>query len=246
MTPSRGRWAIRRRLAALLAGTGLLGCGLPQRDSSNPVRVLTAAAPSTAEDYCAWYGTRSGDLLYFGQSAFWSAMRAKRGDPRADLDRAGPQPIGRFDLRAERLLEAIEVGRGDNHSGVWDVLVTDGSLWYTTFFEAAGRLDLGTGQVTRLPELGTGLNEWTPGPEGSVLVTRYGDGETRSGSVLMLEEDGSLRAEWPLPNPPDVRIAPKTPGWDEARARWVLRLDGGEEVSGKYCLMATGCLSASR
>jgi len=152
-------------------------------------------------------------------------MRAKAGDPRADLDHAGPQPIGRFDLRAERLLEAIEVGNVDSRSGVWDVLVADGSLWYTTFFEAAGRLELESGQVLRLPELGSGLNEWTLGPERSILVTRYGDGATRSGSVLVLEGNGALREEWALPNPPGSSIAPKTPGWDSVQGRLWLSSD---------------------
>lgn len=224
---------IARWLASLLLGFGLPGCGLPLHDTASGVRILTARPPSAQENYCAWYGSQAGDILYFGQSAFWSAMRAKGGDPRADLDRAGPQPIGRFDLRAERLLEAIDVGSRESRSGVWDVLVTGRSLWYTTFFEAAGQLDLKTGQLRRLPQLGTGLNEWAPGPARSVLVTRYGDGATRSGSVLMLEVDGALREEWALPNPSKILIAPKTPGWDGLRARLWLSSDALSRVSGE-------------
>ena len=221
------------RLAALLLAGAIAGCGLPLHDTASGVRVLTAAPPSTEEEYCAWYGSRAGELLYFGQSAFWSAMRANKGDPRADLDRPGPQPIGRFDLRTERMLEAIDVGRADSRSGIWDVLVREKKLWYTTFFEAAGLLELETGQLRRFPELGVGLNEWTAGPARSVLVTRYGDGQTRSGSVLMLGTEGTLRAEWPLPNPPKTRIAAKTPGWDGKRARLWLSSDALTRSSGE-------------
>jgi cyclohexanone monooxygenase len=32
--------------------------------------------------------------------------------------------------------------------------------------------------------------------------------------------------------------------WDDASARWSVRLEGGEQVTAQYCLMATGCLSA--
>jgi cyclohexanone monooxygenase len=32
--------------------------------------------------------------------------------------------------------------------------------------------------------------------------------------------------------------------WDETTDRWAVRLEGGEEVSARFCLMATGCLSA--
>ena len=223
-------------LAASALGVAPTGCALPSHDGATHVRVLVAMPPSAKENYCAWYGDRAGDLLYFGQSAFWWAMRGKGGDPRADLDRAGPQPIGRFDLRSERLLASIEVGSGHSRSGVWDVLVAGHQLWYTTFFESAGRVDLETGEVERFPELGAGLNEWTPGSDGNVLVTRYGDGETRSGSVLRLDADAALLAQWSLPNPPGLRIAPKTPAWNPLRERLWLTSDalerGDDEVAG--------------
>ena len=211
-------------LACLLL-CACVGCGFPLRESASGVRVVTADPPSSRESYCAWYGTRDGDILYFGQSAFWSAMRAGGGDPRADLEHRGPQPIGRLDLRSESLLEPIQVGSADSRSGVWDVIVSGGSLWYTTFFEAAGRVDLAKGDIRHLPELGPGLNEWARGPGRSILVTRYGDAEGRSGSVVMIDAAGALRDEWPLPNPPGAVIAPKTPGWDAAHTRLWLSSD---------------------
>ena len=225
--PRRAPW-----LASLLFATAFAGCSFPLRESASGVRVVTAAPPSSRENYCAWYGTRDGDILYFGESAFWSAMRAGGGDPRADLAHPGPQPIGRLDLRTESLLEPIEVGSPNSHSGVWDVLVSGSSLWYTTFFESAGRVDLAKGDVQRLPALGRGLNEWTQGPEQSVLVTRYGNGEARSGSVVMIDAAGALRDEWLLPDPPDAVIAPKTPGWDAARSRLWLSSDALSRKAG--------------
>src|SRR5579863_734408 len=34
--------------------------------------------------------------------------------------------------------------------------------------------------------------------------------------------------------------------FDEAAHRWIIRIDGGEQVSAKFCIMATGCLSAAK
>ena len=34
--------------------------------------------------------------------------------------------------------------------------------------------------------------------------------------------------------------------WDEGAKRWTVRTDRGDEVSARYCVMATGCLSAAR
>ena len=65
------------------------------------VRVVRAAEPSEQERYCAWYGDAEGPTLYMGLAPFWSAMRDAGGDPRADLERAGPQWVGRFDLASE-------------------------------------------------------------------------------------------------------------------------------------------------
>ena len=63
----------------------------------------SGTAPGTAR--------RDADgVLYFGEAAFWSAKASAGGDPTADLQRAGPQLVGRFDLAGERWLPPLEVG----------------------------------------------------------------------------------------------------------------------------------------
>ncbi len=164
-------------------------------------------------------------ILYFGQSAFWSALRAHGGDPSADLLHAGPQLIGRFDVRAERLLAPLDVGQPESRSGVWDVLANaDGWLYFTTFFESAGRVDLASGRVERLPALGPGLNELARGPEGRILATRYGSGQDAEGdgSVVSIDPAGGVDAEWILVAPRGFRSAPKSVAWDPTRGDiWV-------------------------
>jgi streptogramin lyase len=182
--------------------------------------VATAPPPSELERYCAWYGTRHGATLYFGQAAFWSAFRARDGDPRADLLHEGPLPIGRFDLETETLLPPLRVDRPGSRSGVWDVLVhPGGSVFFTTFFEAAGRADPESGEVQHLDALGLGLNELAPGPDGGVLATRYGpgDGSDGDGGLVAFDVAGTLLAEWPIRASPGHQVAPKTPAWDPLR-----------------------------
>ncbi|MEE9608651.1 MAG: hypothetical protein V3U03_13000 [Myxococcota bacterium] len=185
--------------------------------------VHTAPAPSATERYCAWFGTRRGDILFFGQSAFWSAFEAAGREPRADLEQPGPTLIGRFDLRREQLLQPIVVGRPGDRSGVWDVLVhPEGRLWFTTYFEPAGVVDLSTGGVRRLGALGTGLNELAPGPDGSVLATRYTSGPGQPGAVVVIDPDGRRAAELPLRSPAGFTVAPKSVAYDPLRGEiWV-------------------------
>ncbi len=187
-----------------------------------PFLVLRADPPSPDEAYCAWYGRPHEGVLYFGQAPFWSSMR-EAGDPRADLETPGPQLVGRVDLAEGRMLEPYDVTRPDARSGVWDVLpLGDGTLLYTTFFETAGRLDLASGATTHLDGLGPGLNELAPGPGGSVLVTRYGGVDGGDGSVLVLDPDGTPRAEHVLDPVPDHVVAPKSVAWDPVREEiWV-------------------------
>ncbi|MEM7409892.1 MAG: hypothetical protein AAF430_06640 [Myxococcota bacterium] len=204
---------------------GFAGCALRPAPAvpAAGLHVATAPAPSESERYCAWYGTAAEGVLYFGQAPFWSAMRAAGGDPTADLHQPGPQRIGRFDLAEERWLPALEVGGPEKRSGVWDVAFHAGRVFFSTFYEPAGAVDPETGFVQTLG-LGGGLNEWAPGPDGSLLVTRYGSGhdEQGNGSVLRLDADGALLEEWPLSAPAGYRNAPKTPSWDSTRNEaWV-------------------------
>jgi hypothetical protein len=191
-------------------------------------RVQVAHAPSRDERYCAWYGAQGpGAVLYFGEAAFWSAKAASGGDPTADLKHRGPQLIGRFDLAAERWLPPLAVGDPDNRSGVWDVLAgDDGQVYFTTFFEEAGSVDPATGRVRRLA-LGGALNELAPGPDGTVLATRYGTGkhDGGNGDVIAFDHRGRTVKQWSLIAPAGYRVAPKTPLWDGLRGELQVTAD---------------------
>lgn len=223
---------MRRRPGLLFALLAAIGCGAagtaPQGTAPGPPpaapsdsrsgAIYTAPAPSGSERFCAWFGDRRGSVLYTGLSAFWSEMRAAGGDPRADLARPGPAWIGRFDLDVERWLPPIDVGGGadEDRSGVWDVLAhPNGRIYFTSFFGSAGYVAADGRRVVRLPEAGPYLNELALGPDGHVLASRYAaaDGEG-SGSLVVLDEDGHIVAEWPLRAGPDRRLAPKSVAYD--------------------------------
>ena len=61
---------------ALLAGCKALPTPKHDTAPSAAFVVQTAPAPSAKESYCAWYGDARDGVLCFGESAFWSAMRA--------------------------------------------------------------------------------------------------------------------------------------------------------------------------
>jgi hypothetical protein len=209
----------------MVAGALVLAAcaGLAGEEAS--VSVHSAPAPSSAERYCAWFGDVGGGILYFGQAAFWSTSRAPGGTPTSDLDREGPALIGRFDLRQQRLLTPLDVSAGGDRSGVWDVLVhPNGRIYFTTYFESAGYADLQTGGVRRLQGLGPGLNELAPGPQGSILISRYraAPGGGPSGSIVVVDPDGRLLAEHPLEAPAGFAAMPKTVAFDTSRGEiWV-------------------------
>ncbi len=234
MASVRLTWSLRclrswQGRAGALALLSALGCTPAPEPASPPrgLRVVAAPPPSVSERYCAWYGARGGDVLYFGEAPLWSALRAAGGDAQADLAEPGPQRVGRFDLRREVMLPALEVGPPGARSGTWDVLVVEDRLYYTTFFEQSGFVDLASGEVTRLPHLGSALNELAPGPGSAVTLTRYGSGgaSSENGSVLWIDRDGALRVEHPLAAPDGFTVAPKTPAWDPTRGHLWLTTD---------------------
>jgi hypothetical protein len=215
--------------------------------------VARAEPPSAEERYCAWYGDARGSVLYFGQAAFWSSYRASGAsgagveDPRADLAVAGPQLIGRFDLRRGELLPPLEVGPADARSGVWDVHAhANGRVYFTTYFASMGWVDPRSGEVQRLGALGPSLNEIAPGPGGDLLVSRYAEaGGAGSGSILLITPEGELLAEHPLEPPLGYLAAPKTPAFDPARGEiWatmdLLPEDGGPIRHDAYVLGLDG------
>ena len=150
-------------IAAL--GFALSGCHSGPEPSATPqhhsVRldgrafdVFVSSPGVGAKRPCSWYGARNEDLLYFGEAAFWNALR-ETGEPTADLKSSGPQRIGRFQLYPEpRMLAPVQVAT-DRPSGVWDVFPhANGRLYFTTFFESAGYVDLKDNRVKRFPETG--------------------------------------------------------------------------------------------
>jgi hypothetical protein len=125
------------------------------------------------------------------------------------------------------MLPPLEVGPPGARSGTWDVLVVDERLYYTTFFEQSGYVDLASAAVQRLPLLGSALNELAAGPGGAITLTRYGSGgaSSENGSVLWIDRDGALQVEHPLAAPDGFTVAPKTPAWDPARGQLWLTTD---------------------
>jgi hypothetical protein len=191
-------------------------CATPRDDDA--VRIEKALPPSSTEQYCAWYGDRRDDVLYFGESPFWNAMRAAGGDPMADSHALGPQVIGRFDLRRESMLASVPTAARDPHAGVWDVLAhPNGRVYYTTFYESAGWVDPATGEAKLFEVAGTGLNELALRPDGRVLATRYGAGGGGNGSVVVLDPDGVIEAELPLVSERNVVAAAKSLAYDPVR-----------------------------
>ena len=198
-----------------------------------------APAPSSAETYCAWFADRHGDVIYFGQAAFWSGFRSGDGaDPARDFELEGPRPIGRFDLRREAFLPPLDAGAPGARSGVWDVLRhANGRIYFTTFFETGGYVDPAGERVAHFGDAGTGLNELAPGPGGAVLATRYASAEGGAGSLVLLDSEGGILAEHVLvSSTPGFQLAAKSAALDPTRGDiWVnsdllpVRDHGGEK-----------------
>jgi len=213
---SVGGSRIARTIAALLLPI-CVACARPAPENANTFgfNVTRGPAPSASERYCAWYGSQRGDILFFGQAAFWSSYRAAGGEPTADLERPGPRLIGRFDLAREELLPPLDTDAVEALGGVWDVLAhPNGRVYFTTYFESAGYVDPSDGRVSLFETLGPGLNELALGPEQSLLVSRYGRAGDGGGSVLLLDPDGRLLREYELPAPEGFVLAPKTVAYD--------------------------------
>jgi hypothetical protein len=186
-------------------------------------QLFTAPAPSHAERYCAWFADPRDRILYFGASPFWSALREAGGDPRADLRAAGPQIIGRFDLKRLTFAKPLVVGGSDARAGVWDVLAhPNGRIYFTTYFDSAGYVNPANGRVRRFESAGLGLNELALGEDAVIIATRYGFSPSGQGSVVVLDAEGSILAEHPLEAPEGYQSAPKSLAFDPVRREiWV-------------------------
>lgn len=224
-------------LLALFGGVlPWLACARPAWLGGQPgaqARILTQPQSQSRsghdEGYCAWYGSPRDGVLYFGEAAFWSSLRRAGGNPKADLASPGPQWIGRLRMEgpgAPELLAPLDVTAAGARSGVWDVLPhANGWIYYTTFFEAAGRVDPQSGRVERFPKLGSGLNELALGPDGAIAASRYGGPDGGDGSLVLFSPDGRLLAEYVLGAVPGYRVATKSVAWDPARHEYWLNTD---------------------
>lgn len=190
-------------------------------------RVHVAPAPdSGGETSCAWFADAHGSVLYFGVSAFWSALRSSGGDPKADLIQPGPRWIGRFDLANERFFEPLELRPAGAATGVWDVLAhPNGRVYFTTYFDLAGSVDPATGEVLEFAGAGLGLNELALGPDGGILATRYGYGANPEGSLVVLSEAGDVQAEHVLSDASGRRVLAKSLAFDPLRREFWLNTD---------------------
>ena len=225
----RSRWlaaadAVKCSAAAVggVAAAGLLACRLLAPAAAPRIHV-EAAPDHGAERSCAWFGDVRGSVLYFGVSAFWSALRASGGDPTADLREPGPRWIGRFDLATDRFLPPLVLRPNGAPTGVWDVLAhPNGRIYFTTYFDLAGSVDPASGAVEEFAGAGLGLNELALGPDGEILVTRYGYGRDAAGSLVVLSERGEVLSEQPLAPPPGRRLLAKSLAFDPLRREvWV-------------------------
>lgn len=192
-------------------------------NSQDRFHIYTAEPPaaSPSERSCAWYADARDGVLYFGESGFWSGVR-ERNTPLGELQHPTARRIGRFDLVAGRMLPAVQLAQ-QRPSGTWDVLAhPDGHVYFTTFFDFAGSVDLATGNVVRFVEAGKGLNEWGLGPDDTLLASRYARAGGSGGSLAWLERDGTLRADFPLEAPAGLMVAPKTVALDpRSRVVWI-------------------------
>jgi hypothetical protein len=240
--------SLRARAGVLALAALASGCALPRGEPPAVTEIVAAKEPEGgAERLCAWYGDARDGVLYFGESAFWSAERA-HGDPLADRLVPGPRRIGRFDLAARRLTAPLDAGPGERPTGVWDVLAhPNGRVYFTTWFDSMGWVDMRTGAVHQLDALGARLNEIAPGPGETLLISRYGsDGDEQGpGSILVASLDGERLAEHPLAEPAGYRVAPKTVAFDPTRDEiWVTTdlfpQDGGPIRHDAYVLDLSG------
>lgn len=211
--------------AAAIVGTAA-AIGAACATLPNEPQIYAAPAPSAEERYCAWYGDAREGVLYFAAAPFWSAFRRLGGDPRGDLQHPGPQLVGRFDLRHRAFQPPLDLGPGGSAAGTWDVLAhPNGRVYFTDFFGASGFVEPASGRVVRFDALGAGLNEIAVGPDGQLLVTRYGSERGADGSVVWIDADGALLAEHVLHGPEGYGVAPKSIAWDPVRREIWLNTD---------------------
>jgi len=177
------------------------------------IHVVTAVGSGPT---CAWFADRSNDVIFFGQSSFWSVWR-RQPHPEAVVATAEPARIGRFDLATERFLEPLAAG-AVIPGGTWDILVGGERIYFTALFAAPGWVNASDGESAELESIGTGSNEIIALPDQRIAFTRYGRGSAEGGSVLLVGRNGALLAEVELgAEKPGWRVAPKSLAFDPGR-----------------------------
>lgn len=248
---------------ALALATGCAACGwrdgrtretAAAGSSAAQLTLRMELAQSSGERYSSWFGDSDGRVLYFGLSPFWTeSLRA--GDPRGELERAGPHLVGRFELEGRRFLDPLvvrTVAQGARGS-VWDVLAhSSGRIYYTTFFQEMGSVAGDGTEVVRFDGLGTGLNEIAESPRGELVVTRYGAQDPSGrhyGAVVWLSEAGESIRETTLPERGGVRIAPKSVAVDPRSGEVWLNADRfgpGKQIGFEWLRLARNGLLLER
>ncbi len=198
---------------ALLALLGLLvSCAAPPPERDAPATAHVAEWASSTPASCAWFGSRSGDLLWFGVSGYWAESR--RAGARAALATPEPARIGRFHLVSEEMLPPLPLPDGPTRGGTWDVLALgDGRVVYTGLAEHAGWVEAGSGTQTSFG-IGAGANELAAlGDSGRLAVSDYFAGE-----IAIAGFDGAAPRRLSLSAEGGLRVAPKTVAFDPARS----------------------------
>lgn len=180
---------------------------------------------SNNEKFCAWFGDSQKEILYFGVSAFWNEYWRDGSDPLADLKQNGPLWIGRYDLARLKFLPPLTVATDGAPTGSWDVLAhPNGRIYFSSLFDFSGFVDPRSGEIKRFLTAGLGLNELALGPDKKILASRYVSEETgKSGSLVLLNEEGAVEKEFLLRAPLGYLTSPKTVAYDAAKQKiWVV------------------------
>ncbi len=209
-------------LLTACAGPPLEGEGESEdsrRVAAEHIAVWAAASPKS----CAWFGSRAGDLLWFGVSGYWA--RSRDATPATALEATEPPRIGRFHLGREEMLAPLELAAGPARGGVWDVLaLADGRVLYTGLAERAGWVDPRSG-ISAALGVGAGANELcaiskkdaTPGEDGDGGDERVAVTDYFGGAIAVARLGGEPPRRIPLPAHDGLRVAPKSVAFDPHR-----------------------------
>ncbi len=111
------------------------------------------------------------------------------------------------------MLPPLQLARGPERGGVWDVLTLDhGDLVYTALSDHVGWINPESGAALFATPPEAGVNELAELEDGRVAVTQYFEG-----SVLIYDKSGTLERRLALRASPGTRVAPKSIAFDPTR-----------------------------